>query len=162
MTLPTSRRRSPFHPFTAEFSSTTSGLKTAVIHIANDDADENPTDIALTAQALSPSDDTDGDGLNDAAEFLTAALGYDWRASQVALLNTLISNANVAGLYTQPQYNANYPTGFIAGQSSATGNPNTFNLWTLTLYDANRITDRNDVINNPNTYSLYTLTLMQE
>jgi hypothetical protein len=36
---------------------------------------------ALTAQALSPSEDTDGDGLNDAAELLLAALGCDWQGA---------------------------------------------------------------------------------
>ena len=50
--------------------------------------------------------DTDGDGLNDAAEFQMAALGFDWQVSQPSLVNTLSANANGAGLYTLSQLQA--------------------------------------------------------
>ncbi|MCX6876244.1 MAG: choice-of-anchor D domain-containing protein [Verrucomicrobia bacterium] len=92
--------------FTVRFFPTASGAKTAVLHLANDDANENPFDLTLTGQALSPTDDTDGDGLNDAAEFQLAALGFDWQLSQPALVNTLMTNSNLAGLYTQSQVQA--------------------------------------------------------
>ncbi|MCX6876246.1 MAG: choice-of-anchor D domain-containing protein [Verrucomicrobia bacterium] len=92
--------------FTVRFFPTTSGAKTAVLHLANDDSNENPFAITLTGRALATTDDTDGDGLNDAAEFQLAALGFDWQLSQSALVNTLMTNANLAGLYTQSQVQA--------------------------------------------------------
>ena len=48
--------------FTLRFAPTTAGAKISAIHIASNDADENPFDIALTGQALL---DTDGDGVTD-------------------------------------------------------------------------------------------------
>ena len=74
--------------FTIEFASATSGTKTAAIHIANNVAGKNPYDINLTGQAYSFTQDTDGDGLNDASEYQMAALGFDWQVSQPALVNT--------------------------------------------------------------------------
>lgn len=55
---------------------------------------------------LSFTQDTDGDGLNDGAEFQMAALGFDWHVSQPALVNVLFANANSAGLYTAAQVQA--------------------------------------------------------
>jgi uncharacterized delta-60 repeat protein len=107
--------------FTVQFNPATSGAKIAAIHIASDDADENPFDITLTGQALSPGDDTDLDGLNDAAEFLLATLGYDWQVSQPALVNTLLTNANIAGLYTQPQVQALNVDSPLLTRNPATG-----------------------------------------
>ena len=117
--------------FTVQFAPVAGGLRTAAIHIANNDPDENPFDITLTGRALSTNDDTDGDGLNDAAEFQMAALGFDWQVSQPALVSTLYSNANLANLFNQTQM------------------------------DANRTLGRNDVTSAPNTYSLYTLAQVQ-
>lgn len=117
--------------FTVQFAPATSGQNTAVLHIASDDADENPFDQTLSGHALSANEDSDGDGLNDAAEFLLAALGYDWEVSQPALVSTLFTNANVAGLFNQLQL------------------------------DASRHAGRNDVTSDPNAYSLYTLSQVQ-
>lgn len=121
--------------FTLQFNPSTSGAKTASIQIQNDDGDENPFDINLAGQALSASDDTDTDGLNDAAEFLMSPLGFDWQVTQISLVQTLMINANVAGLYTQGQYTANYNTGFdagrSAGQAEVTSSPNAYDLYTL-------------------------------
>lgn len=107
--------------FTVRFTPTSGGAKNAVIHIASDDEDENPFDITLTGQALSISDDTDGDGLNDAAEFKLADLGYDWQVSQPALVNTLLSNANFAGLYTQSQVQTLHAGTPLISRDPATG-----------------------------------------
>ena len=118
--------------FTVQFLPTSGGVKTAALSIPNnDDNEEAPFDINLTGRALAFTDDTDADGLNDASEFQMAALGYDWQVSQPALVNTLYSNANGAGIYNQTQY------------------------------DTNRTAGQNDVINAPNTYSLYTLGQVQ-
>lgn len=83
-----------------------SGSRTAAIHIANNDSDENPFDIGVSGLILSPTTDTDSDGLNDWAEYQYAALGFDWQVTQTALVNTLNSGANAAGLYTPSQVQA--------------------------------------------------------
>jgi hypothetical protein len=116
---------------TLRFSPTTSGAKTATLSIASNDPDENPFILALAGSGLSNTTDTDGDGMNDLAEALMTALGFDWQVNQASLVNTYYTNANAANLHSQAQY------------------------------DANRTTGRNDVINSPNTYSLYTLSQVQ-
>ena len=65
--------------------------------------------------------------MSDAAKFLLAPLGFNWQASQPALVNTYYSNANAANLYTQAQYN----TSRTAGQNDVTAAPNTYSLYTL-------------------------------
>lgn len=92
--------------FTIRFSPPSSGTKTAALHIASNDEDENPFDIVLTGLSLSFAQDRDGDGLNDAAEFLMSSLGFNFQLRQTALVNTLFSNANGAGLFTQSQLQA--------------------------------------------------------
>jgi formylglycine-generating enzyme required for sulfatase activity len=85
---------------------TASGTRSAAIHLVSDDTDESPFDISLEGMAYSPTSDTDGDGLNDAAEFRLSALGFDWQAGQPALVSALFSGANSAGLYTASQVQA--------------------------------------------------------
>jgi hypothetical protein len=74
------------------------GPKSALLHISSNDADENPYDIALSGTGLSSTQDTDGDGLNDAAEFQMEALGFDWQVSQPSLVSVYFANAESAGL----------------------------------------------------------------
>ena len=50
--------------------------------------------------------DTDGDGMNDVAEFNLSALGFDWQVSQTGLVNTLAGGAESAGYYTTAQVQA--------------------------------------------------------
>ncbi len=107
--------------FTLQFAPTSSGHKTAALHIASNDADENPFDINLSGDSLSFSVDTDGDGMSDAAEYQLSALGFDWQVAQPSLVNTLYTYANGANLYTPSQLQAmhiNQP--FI--QRDASGN----------------------------------------
>jgi hypothetical protein len=93
--------------FTVTFSPSGAGAKTTAIHIvSNATGTMNPFDIALSGQALSSANDTDGDGLNDASEFQMSALGFNWQVNQSALVNTLFSNANGAGLFTTSQVHA--------------------------------------------------------
>ncbi len=92
-----------------------SGTRAAALHIASNDADENPFDIALVGQFFSAITDSDGDGLNDLAEFQYTAFGFNWQVSQPALVATLNSGANTAGLYTPSQVQAlNVPTPLLA------------------------------------------------
>lgn len=101
--------------FAMQFASTSTGMKTAALHIANNVPGVNPYDINLTGQALSLSftQDTDGDGLNDAAEVQLSSLGFDWQLNQSALVNSLfpnlngaLSNLNAAGYFTTAQVQA--------------------------------------------------------
>jgi hypothetical protein len=88
-----------------------SGTRDAALHITSNDADENPFDISLLGQFFSAITDSDGDGLNDLAEFQYAPLGFDWKLKQLSLVATLNSGANTAGLYTPSQVQAlNVPT----------------------------------------------------
>jgi hypothetical protein len=108
-------------PFTVRFAPGTLGTSTAMLHLANNDPDESPFDIVLRGLALSFSQDTDGDGLNDASEFQLSALGFDWQVSQPALVSVLFNNANGAGLFTQSQLQAlNVNTPLLA-KDPATG-----------------------------------------
>jgi hypothetical protein len=114
-TLPTFSSTS----FTIQFAPTTGGTKIAALHIASNDPDENPFNINLTGNSLSASNDTDGDGLNDVAEFDLAALGFDWQVAQPSLVNTYFSNANESGLFTMAQLQAlKIGAPLIAKQSS--------------------------------------------
>jgi hypothetical protein len=92
--------------FTVRFAPTSTGTKTAALHIANNDEDENPFDIRLTGVSLSFTEDLDGDGLNDASEFLMSSFGFNFQVKQLGLVGTLFANANGAGLFTQSQLQA--------------------------------------------------------
>ena len=96
--------------FTVTFVSGITGasgsLRTAALHIASNDADENPFDIALTGQGFSQTADSDNDGMNDWAEVQLSALGFQWNVANPALVAALYTNANAAGLYTQSQLQA--------------------------------------------------------
>jgi hypothetical protein len=107
--------------FTVQFNPTTSGAKTVAIHIASDDADENPFVIELTGTALSFSADSDNDGLSDASEFNMAALGFDWQVNQSALVSTFFDNAAGAGLFTASQVQAMNPGTPLIARDPATG-----------------------------------------
>jgi hypothetical protein len=91
--------------FTVQFTPST-GTNSAALHINSNDPHENPFNINLTGQVLTFTQDTDGDGLSDAEEFFLAPLGFDWQVSQPALVSTLFSNANGAGLFTTNQIEA--------------------------------------------------------
>lgn len=92
--------------FTVHFAPATSGVKTAALSIPSNDPDETPYLINLTGHALTTTTDTDGDGMSDAAEFNLAALGFDWQASQPALVAAYFANASNNGLYTTAQVQA--------------------------------------------------------
>ena len=92
--------------FTVRFAPTSTGTNTATLHIASNDADENPFDIQLSGLSLSFTEDRDGDGLNDASELLLASLGFNFQVRQTNAVSILFNNANGAGLFTQPQLQA--------------------------------------------------------
>jgi hypothetical protein len=92
--------------FTVQFTPQAAGTRTAALHITNNDPAKNPYDITLNGTALSWQQDTDGDGLSDAAEFQMKDLGFNWQWQQTALVNTYYATANGAGLYTPAQVQA--------------------------------------------------------
>ncbi len=107
--------------FTITFAPTSSGSKTAALHITNNDSDENPFDITLTGTGLSSTQDTDGDGLNDAAEFQMEVLGFDWQTSQSAMVANYFANAGAGGLYTLSQVQALQVGAPLLAKDPATG-----------------------------------------
>jgi hypothetical protein len=94
--------------FTVTFKpkGTESRTSAAELHITSNDVDESTFDVDLTGLVLSTTGDKDDDGLNDWAEYRYAALGFDWKLGQAGLVETLIGNANFAGLFTETQIQA--------------------------------------------------------
>ncbi len=84
--------------FTVSFAPTTTGNRTAAIHIASNDADENPFDIALSGFAIAPSNT-----LSATAHFVSQLAG----SSNVALvvtpeIATWTATANTPWLHLSP------------------------------------------------------------
>jgi len=96
--------------FAVQFLAPSGGTKTAALHISSNDPDENPFDIALTGLGLSRTTDTDGDGLNDAAEFEMEALGFNWQVSQPELVAIYYASARTAGLSSGDALHIDAPT----------------------------------------------------
>ncbi len=122
--------------FTVTFTptGTISSTRTAALHVASSDLNENPFDIALTGDAYSTTADADGDGLNDWAEHNYTALGFNWQVSQPALVTNLFSNlgkaetnANAAGYFSTTQVQALHVGAPLLQRHPATG------VFTLTL-----------------------------
>lgn len=116
------------------FAPTSAGAKTATLHIASNDEDENPFNIQLSGLSLSFNEDRDGDGLNDATELLLVPLGFNFRSNQTSLVSTLfnnlggaVSNLNTAGLFTPSQLQA-----LKVNSPLLTNDPNT-DLFKLTI-----------------------------
>lgn len=80
-----------------------SGTRSATLEISSEDADESLFILSLGGLALSPTDDADGDGMNDWAEYQFVPLGFNWQNPQPGMVNTIFSGANAAGLYTSGQ-----------------------------------------------------------
>jgi hypothetical protein len=55
--------------------------------------------VNLTGSVVSPTDDTDGDGLNDGAEVALASLGFNWNSNQTALVGDFFLKAGASGLH---------------------------------------------------------------
>ena len=118
--------------FSAVFSPSSPGEKTAQLSIASSATHQSPFLVNISGLGLGENADTDGDGLNDAAEFSMSALGFDWQSNQPALVTALYGNANSAQLFTLSQFNGNR----TAGQQDVIASPMVFGL-----YDSNSIMD---------------------
>jgi alpha-tubulin suppressor-like RCC1 family protein len=118
--------------FSVSFQPTIGGAQQAQLSITSNDTNNSPFVINLSGFGLGEDLDSDGDGLNDAAEFTMSSLGFDWQSSQPTLVTALYSNANRAQLFTQSQYENNR----TAGQQDVIANPMAFSL-----YDSTSIMD---------------------
>ncbi len=105
----------------------------AALHIASNAlGTKNPCDIALAGLALSPTADSDTDGLNDAGELLLAGAGFDWQVGQPTQVAALFAT----GLYNQTRYDANLANGITTGQNNILNDPNAFNHYNLSQIQA--------------------------
>jgi hypothetical protein len=78
--------------FVVRLSAATAGTKLATMHIANNDADENPFDIILAGRVLTPNDDDDGDGIPNLVEFNLADCDFDPLVNDTPHILTLRDN----------------------------------------------------------------------
>ncbi len=67
--------------------------------LTTNDPDRTIFTINLSGIVVSPADDTDGDGLNDAAEAKLAPFGFLWNSPQPALVASFFQKIGAAGLY---------------------------------------------------------------
>jgi sulfatase modifying factor 1 len=141
--------------FSVSFAPIDGGSRSAAIRISSDATNDNPFTVHLTGFGLSETNDSDGDGLNDAAEFMMSALGFDWEVAQPSLVNALYSNAHLAKLFNEEQYNGNR----VTGQADVISNPAGFDLFTADQYHARYSNGLSVgigiVISNPTNYGLY-------
>jgi hypothetical protein len=138
LTTPTTNALAPgaSTTFSVSFAPTSSGSHTAQISITSNDSNNSPFVINLSGFGLGEDLDTDGDGLNDAAEFTMSALGFDWQSNQPTLVTALYSNANRANLFTQSQYDDNRARGREDGIADVIVSPTAYGL-----YDSTSIMD---------------------
>ena len=80
-----------------------SGLRNAEITINSNDSSVAMFSFNISGLGLSNNLDTDGDGLNDFAEFALASSGFDWTLSQPNQVNDLFATASFAGLFTHSE-----------------------------------------------------------
>jgi hypothetical protein len=97
------------------------GSRTGSLMITSNDDDETVFDILLSGNVLSLNDDTDLDGLSDAAEWHLSSLGFIWNSSQPSLVNNLRLGAPRAGLLTETQLLAGTADSIVV-KKSPTGN----------------------------------------
>ena len=88
---------------TISFSPVSGGNRTARLVIPSNDPDENPFVVHLTGFGIGTNLDSDGDGLNDAAEYAMSGLGFDWRTAQPGLVSALSGNVGKAGFFEESQ-----------------------------------------------------------
>ena len=92
--------------FSVTFNSSSPGLRSSTLQITSNDLERGVFDIPLSGTGLSFDADTDGDAMSDAAEHLWASLGFDWQTSQPSLVQSFMTDANRAGLFTAQQVKA--------------------------------------------------------
>lgn len=97
-----------------------SGSRSAILHILSDSPGESPFDVSISATAYSPVTDTDGDGMNDWAEYELAAFGFAYNSYQPQSVSTYFSTAPDNSLYTTGQLQALSMDGLIIARDPLT------------------------------------------
>ena len=87
--------------FSTIFTPSAPGLRETTLSIGLDDIFGSVYQTTLRGTGLSTADDTDGDGLNDVAEFWLSPLGFFWNYAQPQAVETLFRNAGLAGFYQE-------------------------------------------------------------
>lgn len=85
------------------------------------DAFGHSANTAFSVTMLSFSNDTDGDGMNDASEVQMSTLGFNWQVGQAALVSTYKSSANGAGYFTPAQVQALNVGATLLARDAASG-----------------------------------------
>ncbi|MEI7899836.1 MAG: hypothetical protein WCK89_06255 [bacterium] len=100
--------------FTVRFSpaGTNSGLRNASLLIASSDPDHPVFTVNISGPAFSSTADTDGDGMNDWAEYRGRFFGLDWETSQPAFVAVFYDAAHSAGL-VQPEEVGGVSSSFV-------------------------------------------------
>lgn len=107
--------------FGVTFTPSAAGARATTLLATSDDADEGAYDINLTGTGLSYGADTDGDGMNDAAEYRMAALGFHWDTAEPAKVRELVDHASDAGLFTREDIQAQEPAAPLIQRDPLTG-----------------------------------------
>lgn len=112
-----------FVNYQIRLSATSKGLFSGTAHILSNIPSLPNFSLNLSGWVVSPLDDTDGDGLNDAAEIAMAQLGFLFNYPQPALVDTLMSKSKFAGLISerevfQVDLRAESPTIDVAAQTA--------------------------------------------
>lgn len=88
----------------------TPGMRSSKLRIQSDNPASPVFELELQGNVLSFTEDSDGDGLNDASEYQMRDLGFDFQTAQPGLVETLFSrlhgtlpNLNQAGFYSEQQ-----------------------------------------------------------
>jgi sulfatase modifying factor 1 len=116
--------------FAVQMAPTFGGSNYAKISIVSNDTNNSTFAVNLSGFGLGQDLDSDGDGLNDAAEFSMSPLGFDWQTAQEVLVGAFFQNVGKAGVYTAEQYEANRLAGIAEGKAAVTNNPAAYNLYT--------------------------------
>jgi len=80
-------------------SGVNSGSRNASIVIASNDTNILTLSVNISGLGLSRITDTDGDGLNDLAEFSLRSAGFDWEETQINRVSDFYTAASQAGLF---------------------------------------------------------------
>ncbi len=78
---------------------TGAGQFSGQVAVNSNDPDRPLLTLDLNGHVVSPANDTDGDGMNDAAEVALGALGFLWNSHQPALVTTFYENVGLAGFH---------------------------------------------------------------
>ena len=84
--------------YKVRLGASTKGQYSGIAHILSNQPGNLDFSLNMSGWLLSPLDDTDADGLNDAAELSMASLGFNWNFPQTSMVETLHSKSKFAGL----------------------------------------------------------------